>query len=106
MGKYLFQARYTSEGSKGLVTDGGTGRRAAVEKAIAGVGGKLEAFYFALGEVDAYVIADFPDNATAAAVALAVNQSGRASTRTTALMTVEEFDKATKKSVSYRPPGG
>jgi uncharacterized protein with GYD domain len=106
MGKYMFQARYTSEGAKGLMADGGSGRRAAVEKAIAGVGGKLEAFYFALGEVDAYVIAEFPDNATAAAVALAVNQSGRASTQTTALMTVEEFDKATKKAVAYRPPGG
>jgi uncharacterized protein with GYD domain len=106
MGKYLFQARYTSEGAKGLVAEGGTGRRAAVEKAVAGVGGKLEAFYFALGEVDAYLIVDLPDNATAAAVALAVNQSGRVSTRTTALMTVEEFDRATKKTVAYRPPGG
>ena len=106
MAKYLFQARYTNEGGKGLMAEGGTGRRTAVEKAIAGIGGKLESFYFAFGEVDAYVIADLPDNVTAAAMALAVNLSGRATTQTTVLMTPEEFDKATKKAVAYKPPGG
>ena len=79
--------------------------RAAVEKAIAGLGGKLEAFYFAFGSSDAYVIADLPDNATAAAMALAVGQSGLASTKTVVLLTVEEADAATKKTVAYRGPG-
>ena len=106
MAKYMFQARYTTEGGKGLMTEGGTGRRAAVEKAVAGIGGKLESFYFAFGDVDAYVIADLPDNVSAAAMALAVNLSGRATTQTTVLMTPEEFDKATKKAVAYKPPGG
>jgi uncharacterized protein with GYD domain len=106
MAKYLFKARYTLEGGKGLMSEGGTGRRAAVEKAVAGLGGKLECFYFAFGDDDAIVICDLPDNVTAAAMALAVNLSGRAATHTTVLMTPEEFDKATKKSVSYRPPGG
>jgi uncharacterized protein with GYD domain len=31
------------------------------------VGGKVEAFYFALGDVDAYIILDLPDNVSAAA---------------------------------------
>ena len=34
MAKYMFTARYTAEGAKGLVRDGGTGRRAAVEKGL------------------------------------------------------------------------
>jgi uncharacterized protein with GYD domain len=105
MAKYLFQARYTSEGAKGLVKDGGTGRRAAIEKAAAGVGGKLEAFYYAFGDVDAYVICDLPDATTATALALTVNQSGKASVTTTVLMTCEEVDRAAKKAVEYRPPG-
>ena len=60
MGKYMFQARYTSEGAKGVIAAGGTARRDAVAKAVASVGGKLDAFYFAFGGVDAFVIADCP----------------------------------------------
>ena len=55
MAKYMFQARYTSEGAKGLVRDGATGRRAAVEKACVAAGGSLESMYYAFGGIDAYV---------------------------------------------------
>jgi uncharacterized protein with GYD domain len=106
MAKYLFEARYTPTGVKGLVQDGGTGRKAAIEKACAAAGGKLEAMYFAFGDVDAYVIADLPDNVAAAALALAVNQGGGATTKTVVLMTPADADAAGKKSISYRPPGG
>ena len=105
MAKFLIEANYTPEGAKGVIKDGGSGRRAAIEKAVAGLGGRLEAFYFAFGKVDAYVIVDLPDNATAAAMAFAVSQSGLASTRTVVLLTMEETDAATKKTVSYRAPG-
>jgi uncharacterized protein with GYD domain len=81
MAKYLYTAHYTPEGVKGLVRDGGTGRRAAVEKAVSAAGGRLETMYFAFGGNDAYVICDLPNNAAAAALALAVNASGLAATR-------------------------
>jgi uncharacterized protein with GYD domain len=105
MAKFLFEAHYTAEGAKGIAKDGGSARRAAVDKAVAGLGGRLEAFYFAFGGVDAYVIVDLPDNVTAAAMALAVGQSGLASTRTIVLLTTDEVDAASKKSVTYRGPG-
>ncbi len=105
MAKFLIEANYTAEGAKGLVKDGASARRAAVEKAIAGLGGRLEAFYYAFGRTDLFVIADLPDNASAAAMALTVAQSGLASTTTTVLLTVDDIDAATRKSVSYRPPG-
>jgi uncharacterized protein with GYD domain len=107
MGKYMFEANYTVEGAKGIAKDGGTARRAAVEKAIASAGGRLESFYFAFGGRDAFVIAEFPDNVSAAAMALAVNESGAASTSTVVLLTPDEVDAACKKakSVTYRPPG-
>jgi hypothetical protein len=57
-------------------------------------------------ESDAYVTADMPDNVSAAAIALAVNSSGAAQVSTVVLMTQEELDVATKKTVDYRPPGG
>jgi len=105
MPKFLFEANYTPEGAKGIVKEGCSARRAAVEKTVAALGGRLEAFYFAFGAVDAYVIVDLPDNVTAAAMALAVGQSGLASTKTVVLVTPEETDAATKKSVNYRGPG-
>lgn len=105
MPKYLFQANYVGEGVKGLLKEGGTSRRTAIEKAAQSIGGKVEAFYYAFGDVDAYVIIDCPDNATAAAMALNVNASGAAVVKTTVLMTPEEVDGAVKKSPNYRPPG-
>lgn len=105
MAKYLFEARYTAEGTKGLLREGGSGRRAAVAEMAEGLGGKLESFYFAFGDIDAYAIVDVPDSINAAAVALAVNQSGGASVKTVVLMTPEDVDKASKKAVDYRPPG-
>ena len=105
MPKYLWEASYSAEGAKGLMKDGGSKRRKAAEEALKAVGGKLEAFYFAFGKYDAYVIADIPDHVSVAAVALAINASGAVAVKTTVLLTPEELDKATKKGASYSPPG-
>jgi uncharacterized protein with GYD domain len=106
MPKYLISASYTAEGLKGLQKDKASGRQQAVRAAIEGLGGRLEGFYYALGEDDVYVLADLPDNVTAAAIGVTVSASGLVHTRTTALMTVEEVDRALATSVGYRPPGG
>lgn len=106
MAKYLVIASYTTDGVKGLLKDGGSGRREAVRQVAESLGGSLETFYFGFGEDDAYVIFDVPDNATAAAASLVVNASGAVRTKTVVLLTPEEMDTATKKSVDYRPPGG
>ncbi len=106
MSKYLISASYTAEGAKGLIKGGGgTARRAAVQQMLESVEGKLESMYYAFGEDDAYVIVDAPDNISAAAVAMAVNASGAATTKTTVLLTPEELDKAARKTVTYRAPG-
>jgi uncharacterized protein with GYD domain len=105
MPKFLVQGSYTSEGAKGIAREGASARRSAVEQMISKLGGKVEAFYFAFGESDVYVIVDVPDNQTATAFALAVNQSGAVTVRTVVLMTPEEVDQALKKQVEYRAPG-
>lgn len=105
MPKYLVQANYVGEGLKGLLKEGGSSRRAAVEKLFGSLGGKVEAFYYAFGDTDLFVIADAPDNVTAAALSLTVNAAGAATSRVTVLLTPEEIDAAAKKSPSYRPPG-
>ncbi len=105
MPKFMIKASYTVEGIRGVLKEGGTGRRSAVQKLIEGMGGKVEAFYFAYGEDDAYVIVDVPDAVTGIAVSLAVNSSGVVRISTVPLITPEEMDAASKKTVSYRAPG-
>jgi uncharacterized protein with GYD domain len=105
MPKYLTVASYTAEGAKGLLKEGGTARRAVVETMMKGLGGKLETFYYAFGENDVYVITEGPDNVSAAAMSLAICASGAVRTKTIVLLTPEEIDQASKKTVKFRPPG-
>jgi uncharacterized protein with GYD domain len=76
-----------------------------VQKTIEGVGGRLECFYYTLGEPDAFAIVEVPDAVTIAAVSLAINATGGAHVATTVLLTPEQIDEAAKKTVSYRSPG-
>jgi uncharacterized protein with GYD domain len=105
MPKYLIKASYTAEGAKGLLKDGGSKRREIAEQALKSAGGKMEAFYFAFGDTDAFVIVDAPDHASVSAASLAINASGAVRTETVVLLTPEEIDQAAKKSVTYRAPG-
>jgi len=49
--------------------------------------------------------AGYADNESAAALSLAANVSDGLTAETVVLMTPEEFDAATSKQVSFRPPG-
>ena len=105
MPKYLVEATYTDQGSEGVLAAGGSARRQVAAETCSAVGGKLESFYFAFGDRDAIIIAELPDNAAAAAIALAVNASGGIRTKTTVLLTPEEIDEAAQEHVKFRPPG-
>jgi uncharacterized protein with GYD domain len=103
--KFLVRASYTAEGTRGLLKEGGTGRRDAVHKLVEGLGGKVEAFYFAFGDDDVYIITELPDTAAGLALTLAVNASGAVRLTTIPLISPEEIDAATKTGVNYRGPG-
>ena len=105
MPKFLIKASYNSDGVRGLIKEGGSRRRAAVQKIIEGMGGKLEAFYYAYGADDAVIIVDLPDAAAGLAISLTVNASGAVRLATTPLITPEEIDAASKKTVEYKAPG-
>ena len=105
MPKYLLEASYTAEGARGVRDKGGSSRRDAATHAVESLGGTVESFHFAFGDADAVVIVDMPDNVSIAAAAVTINASGAVTLRTTVLMTPEEMDQATEKSVEYTPPG-
>ncbi|MEV6314021.1 GYD domain-containing protein [Streptomyces sp. NPDC051776] len=105
MPKFLIQASYTTEGTKGLLKEGGSGRRAAVDQIVTDLGGTVEAMYFAFGEDDVVLIVDFPDAVSMAAVSLTVKASGALHTRATPLLTLDQVDEAARRKVAFRDPG-
>ena len=85
--------------------EGGSKRREAADQAIRSVGGKLESFYFAWGDVDAIGIVDMPDQASAIALSAVINASGTVILDLMPLIAVEDVDKGVKMTAQYRPPG-
>jgi uncharacterized protein with GYD domain len=65
----------------------------------------VEAFYFAYGTDDVYVITDLPDDASALALSMAVNASGSVTLEMVPLISPKQMDEAAKKTVKYRAPG-
>jgi uncharacterized protein with GYD domain len=90
---------------KGLLKDGGSKRRTAVQNIVESVGGTVESFYYAYGEDDAFIIADLPDATSGLAISLTVNASGAVRLSTLPLISPEEVDAATKKRLKYKAPG-
>jgi uncharacterized protein with GYD domain len=105
MPRYLISANYTAAGEEGLLSKGGTARRASVTATIEKLGGSVDTFDFAFGAVDVYTVVELPDNVSAAAIALAVGASGLVSVTTTVLLTPEEIDAAAAKHADYHGPG-
>jgi uncharacterized protein with GYD domain len=105
MRQYLITASYSASGEAALMKEGGTHRKHAVENALAELGGKLEAMYYAFSEHDVYIIVHLPDDISAAALGLKINSSGAVRSSITVLLSCEDIDKATKKSVHYVAPG-
>jgi uncharacterized protein with GYD domain len=105
MALYLWRVSYTTAGAEGLLAEGGTGRRASIQKALESLGGSLVSFHYALGEDDAYLVGDLPDATAATALSLRVAAAGGARVTTVPLLTPEEMDEATKRGVTYSPPG-
>jgi uncharacterized protein with GYD domain len=107
MSKYMIKASYSTEGIKGVMSKGGTARKDAIEKLVAGVGGSVESVYFAFGDDDIYLIVDAPSHEAMAAVAGTVGSTGAVSDyQTIVLLTADQMDAAANMSVDYTPPGG
>lgn len=104
MAKYLAKVSLNAEGMRLLRQQKAAGRRAAVTKFIEAAGGKVEAFYFAFGEDDVYLIVDLPENVTAAAVSLINNSAGNVRATYIPLLTVEEMDRAVEKAATLPAP--
>lgn len=105
MAKYLFHGSYTQAGIQGVLKEGGSGRRKAVEALATSMGGTIESMYWAFGKDDFFVIAELPDHASAAALAATTGAAGAVSIQTVVLLTAEDIDQAITLHPNYRAPG-
>lgn len=107
MAHYLLQASYTNEAWAAQVSNP-QNRMEVIRPVIERLGGRLESAYLAFGDYDVVVIAEMPDNVSAAAFSLATSAGGALKAiKTTSLLTIEEGIEAMQKAAGagYRPPG-
>jgi uncharacterized protein with GYD domain len=108
MPQYLGRFRYSTDAVRAMVKDP-QDREAAAREVLESLGGKLIGFWFCFGEFDGVFVAEAPDNATVAALAMAVGGGGAMSSfETTVLLGMDEAQEAMRKAASapYRPPTG
>jgi uncharacterized protein with GYD domain len=108
MPHYMYQASYSPEAIKMLVNNP-QDRTGAAKAAIEANGGTMIGAWMAFGGDDLVVIADMPDDASMAGVALAVSAAGAiVGGKTTRLLdmptAVEGMKKAKAVFDAYRPP--
>ncbi len=104
---YLGRFNYTSDAMKALL-DAPEDRSAAAREVAESLGGKLMGFWYAFGEFDGVFLMEAPDNASAAALAMAIGSGGAVSdVETTVLLDMDEAQDAMRKAAAatYRPPG-
>ena len=104
---YLGRFSYTTDAMKALL-DQPEDRSVAARELAESLGGKLLGFWYAFGEFDAVFLMEAPDNASAAALAMAVGAGGALSElETTVLLDMDEAQDAMRKAAAatYRPPG-
>ena len=110
MALVMLLAKFSPEGTKAVVSEGGmVERRAVAERYVAAVGGKVVGYFAcADGEWDLVNISDLPETADQGARTLAVlSASGAYSKlRLIRLCTPEEYDGADMSGMAaFRTPG-
>jgi uncharacterized protein with GYD domain len=108
MPKYLLLFKYSSEGAKGFLKEKAAPREAEIRKTFAGMGGKVEALYWATGgEHSGAIVVELPDAATPAAFTMVAEATGAFdAVAWMEVLTSSELDRALAKMTAYRPPGG
>lgn len=105
MPSYLVQVSYTSEAVAALLKKP-QDRSTVVAKTVERLGGSIKSAWLSFGDYDTIVLAELPDNVSAAAFAMAISAGGSCkAVKTTPLLSVEEGIAAMKKArgSGYKP---
>ena len=91
MPTYISLLRYTQQGVQNIKES--PARLDAAKKAFQAMGAELKAWYLVMGQYDAVVISEAPDDETVAKLVLAIGALGNIRTETLRAFTEEEYRK-------------
>ena len=91
MATYITLVRFTSKGIENIKES--PDRLDAAKQGYRAMGAELKKFYLTMGQYDAVVIGDAPDDETAAKLAMAIGSLGAIRTETLRAFTEEEYRK-------------
>ena len=89
MSTYVLLTTFTQTGAENVRNS--PERTDHARELVESLGGTWKDFYVTMGRYDGVVIADFPDDATAAQAVLALAESGNVTTETLRAFDLEEF---------------
>ena len=89
MATYITLLKFTQKGVETI--KGGPTRLEQAKKMFSSKGGELKEFYLVMGQYDAVVISEEPDDATAAGLRLGIGALGNVSTETMRAFTEAEY---------------
>jgi uncharacterized protein with GYD domain len=91
MPTYISLLRYTQQGVQNIKES--PARLDAAKKAFQAMGGELKQWYLVMGQYDAVVVSEGPDDETAAKLSLVIGAQGNIRTETLRAFTEEEYRK-------------
>jgi uncharacterized protein with GYD domain len=89
MPTYITLVRYTQEGAQKMKES--PARLDAAKEVFKAMGAELKAYYLTMGQYDAVVIGEAPDDETVAKLALTIGAAGALRTETLRAFTEDEF---------------
>jgi len=91
MATYISLLSFTQQGAENIKES--PARLDAAKQAFQAMGAELKEFYLVMGQYDAVVISEGPDDETAAKLALAIGSAGAIRTETLRAFTEDEYRK-------------
>jgi uncharacterized protein with GYD domain len=91
MPTYISLLRYTQKGLESMKD--GPARVDAAKQAFKAMGAEMKAFYLTMGQYDAVVIAEGPDDETMTKLAMSIGAGGNIRTESYRAFTEDEFRK-------------
>lgn len=91
MATYITLLQYTQQGMKNIKQ--GPDRLDAAKQAYKAVGAEIKDFYLTMGQYDAVVVSEAPDDETTAKIALTIGSQGNVQTQTFRAFSESEYRK-------------
>lgn len=109
MPTFLYQIRYTVEGVRGVMKDGGTTRAEATRAFMEALGGRVIHQGFTFGDHDSILLVDLPSEAAGVAAAFIGRSAGTNDITSTRVYDVSEIEEAQHIALDaiskFTPPG-